>query len=56
MRLAPVALRFFKNYEECLAHSRTSSLTTHPGILAERACEFLSHLIIRALEREDVRD
>jgi len=50
MRFAPIAVfTHAASVQEVLDMSRSSSYTTHPGIIAAQACSFLGHLIVSAL-------
>jgi len=51
MRLAPLPI-FFRtaSKDELFELSRSSSYTTHPGIIAAEACCFLAYIIVEALE------
>lgn len=53
MRLAPIPIRFHSNVTLAREMGFESSFTTHPGYLAAEACAFVSHVIVRALNRQD---
>ena len=49
MRLAPIAIFYSSDVEQCMHHARESSYTTHPGHIAAECCALLSFLIAKAI-------
>lgn len=58
MRLAPIPVFYSKaSLELCMKYCGLSSQTTHPGVLATRAAEFMGYFIYHAINRpaDDMR-
>jgi ADP-ribosylglycohydrolase len=53
MRLAPVVLFYFRDFESALHHAELSSRTTHQAVEAVDACRYLAALLLAALKGED---
>jgi ADP-ribosylglycohydrolase len=56
MRLAPIPVRYHSNIEDARNFAAQSSLTTHPGLLGAECCAFLSHMIVKAINRDSELD
>ena len=53
MRLAPVVLFYFRDFESAMHHAELSSRTTHQAVEAVDACRYLAALLLGALKGED---
>lgn len=49
MRLAPIAIFYSGDLEQCMYYARESSYTTHPGHIAAECCALLAFLIAQAI-------
>ena len=49
MRLAPIAIFYSGDLEQCMHYARESSYTTHPGHVAAECCALLAFLIAQAI-------
>ena len=49
MRLAPIAIFYSGDLEQCMHYARESSYTTHPGHIAAECCALLAFLIAQAI-------
>lgn len=52
MRLAPVVLYYYPDYEKVIHYAGESSLTTHGAAECVSSCRSLAHIIFKALEGE----
>jgi ADP-ribosyl-[dinitrogen reductase] hydrolase len=53
MRLAPVAIYYYRNIESAMSVARSSSYVTHQGIEAAECCALLSYILVHGINTGD---